>query len=217
MEDSDDISNRSMRMSFVRKDSELNNEENLIYYFISSFHNWIWDDKTCFFNCQKPQIENISLEFKDISDKNKDYTYRIFCINLKKKEKYVYLLCNYEHLKNLELKEFYLKYTSIHFIFEDVNFKDKSLTRLIEEIENKYGNNKLSRDNYFLKLDAEQKLAIYKNFIEKTYNNKNIFGKYSEKLAGDFLYFLESLKKSGLKELNFSTAVNLFILSHNNK
>ena len=216
MEDSDDISNRSMRMSFVRKDSELNNKENIIYYFISSFHNWIWDDKTCFFNCQKPQIENISLEFKDISDKNKDYTYRIFCINLKKKEKYVYLLCNYEHLKNLELKEFYLKYT-IRFIFEDVNFKDKSLTRLIEEIENKYGNNKLSRDNYFLKLDAEQKLAIYKNFIEKTYNKKNIFDKYSEKLAGDFLYFLESLKKSGLKELNFSTAVNLFILSHNNK
>ena len=48
----------------------------------------------------------------------------------------------------------------------------------------------------------------------KTFNdNKNLMDKYSEYLAGDFIH---ALKKSKVDELNFSTAVNLFLLSYNN-
>ena len=58
-------------------------------------------------------------------------------------------------------------------------------------------------------------MSIYKNFLENHFiNNKKRLNEYSEYLAGDFLH---NLKKTKVNELNFSTAVNLFILSHNNK
>ena len=203
-----------MNVSIIKNENP-ENEENL-FFFITSFHNWIWDNKTCYFTSKKPPVELINPEFEEYSDINKDYIYRIFCIKFKnkKKENYVYLLLNYEHLRNLELTELNLK-EKTRFTFSDLKISEKFIAQFNIALENKFGNNALTKDNYYLKLNQEKQLAIYKNFLEITFNNNiHRMNEYSQYLAGDFLY---TLKKSKVTELNFSTAVNLFILSHKNK
>ena len=215
MENLDEISNSSFEVSIIQNDVKQEKGEN-IFFFISSFHNWIWNDKSCFFGCKKPLLNKITFEYVDKSDINEDYSYRIFCLhfNNNKKENWVYLLLNYEHLKNLELKELNLK-DKKRFTFSEVQLSEKFLPVFLTDLHNKYGYDKFSKDNYYLKIEPEKQLEIYKNYLEKEFiDNQKILNKYSEYLACDFLY---TLKKLNLTELNFSTAVNLFILSHNNK
>ena len=217
MENSDAISIMSEdNRSIILNENQSQVNEKRTYLFINCFHKLIWDKRTCFFSSKKNSIENINLEFEEESNINKDYFHRIFCIQLKagKKDSSAYLLLNYENLRNLELTEINLKEKKC-FTFSDLKIKENFLVQFNNSLNNKFGNNKFNKDNYYLKLNQEQQLAIYKNYIEQTFNdNKNLMDKYSEYLAGDFI---NALKKSKVDELNFSTAVNLFLLSYNNK
>ena len=215
MENIDEISNSSFNISVIQNDEKSEKGEN-IFFFISSFHNWIWNDKSCFFTSKKPPMNKITFEYVDKSDENEEYSYRIFCMHFNniKKENWAYLLLNYEHLKNLELKELNLK-DKKRFTFSEVQLNEKFLPVLLNDLHNKYRYDKFSKDNYYLKIEPEKQLKIYKDYLETEFiDNKKMMDKYNEYLAYDFLY---TLKKLSLSELNFSTAVNLFILSHNNK
>ena len=172
MKNFDEISIKSDFNASIIKNENPENEENL-FFFITSFHSWIWDNKTCYFTSKKPPVDAINLEFEENSDKNKDYIYRIFCIKFKnkKKENYVYLLLNYEHLRNLELTELNLKEKK-RFTFSDLKISEKFISQFNLVLENKFGHNTLTKDNYYLKLNQEQQLVIYKNFLEITFNNK---------------------------------------------
>ena len=169
MENLDEISNSSFEVSIIQNDVKQEKGEN-IFFFISSFHNWIWNDKSCFFGCKKPLLNKITFEYVDKSDINEDYSYRIFCLhfNNNKKENWVYLLLNYEHLKNLELKELNLK-DKKRFTFSEVQLSEKFLPVFLTDLHNKYGYDKFSKDNYYLKIEPEKQLEIYKNYLEKEF------------------------------------------------
>ena len=201
----------SMRLSKI-----FNIKDENIIFFISCFHNLISDDKSFFFNSQNNNVENISREYFEDSNIDKNYKYMVYCINFNatKREKYAYLLLNYENLKNLELTKLYIK-NQKYFVFSDIKLEEKNLTRFLDKLNNKYSNNNFTKDNYYLKLEPELQLAIYKNFLDFTFkDDKSISEEYSKNLAGDFLYVI---RKNKIYKFNFSTAVNLFLLSYQNK
>ena len=215
MESFDEISfSSNLNMSIISKSEEIKGEN--IFFFISCFHNLILDDKSCFFNSQKNNLSEISMEYFEDSNTNKNYKYRVHCIHFieNKKDKYVYLLLNYENLKNMELTKLYIKYQK-RFIFSDIKLEEKFLPNFLSLLNNKYLNNNFTKDNYYLKIDHEKQLTIYKNYLDYSFkDNKNTYDEYSKNLAGDFLYII---KKNSINELNFSSAINLFLLSQHNR
>ena len=193
-----------------------NSEDKKEIFFITTFHYLIWDDNLSYFTSNNSQVGIISEEYRENSDINKNYIYRIFNVKFnKKRDNYLYLLYNDGDLLNLELKELYFKDKKC-FVFADLIIEDKNFLRLKNYLLQKIGNNNnITKDNYYLKVDNEQKLKFYKNYIDDVFNrNEGEKNKYYEYLAHDFI---STIKKIRVYEIYFSTAANLFILSQNNK
>ena len=74
MKSFDEINIKSDFNASIIKNENPENEENL-FFFITSFHSWIWDNKTCYFTSKKPQVDAINLENEENSDINKDYQF----------------------------------------------------------------------------------------------------------------------------------------------
>ena len=143
MESFDEISfSSNLNMSIISKSEEIKGEN--IFFFISCFHNLILDDKSCFFNSQKNNLSEISMEYFEDSNTNKNYKYRVHCIHFieNKKDKYVYLLLNYENLKNMELTKLYIKYQK-RFIFSDIKLEEIFLPNFLSLLNNNFTKNTL--------------------------------------------------------------------------
>ncbi len=166
-----------------------NSEDKKEIFFITTFHYLIWDDNLSYFTSNNSQVGIISEEYRENSDINKNYIYRIFNVKFnKKRDNYLYLLYNDGDLLNLELKELYFKDKKC-FAFADLIIEDKNFLRLKNYLLQKIGNNNnITKDNYYLKVDNEQKLKFYKNYIDDVFNrNEGEKNKYYEYLAHDFI------------------------------
>ena len=199
--------------SKINEDS--NKDPNI--YFISCFHNDLYNENLFKFISLRQEIEKIEyLKSYELKIDN-NYTSKIFCIHFAigiKKPKSISLSVSFDSSKCFELNELSIKETN-KFIFGDIKFIEKNIVKFISYFHNQLNKNNIKRNNYCYNLSFEQKLNIYLNLLEKNNEeNPKKLKEFKECLASDSINYLE---KINLNKIYFSNAINLFCLSYSNK
>ena len=187
-------------------------------YFISCFHNDLYEEGLFKFNFTNPDIDRIVLEKSyELKIENQTSTAKIFCIHFKegkKKPKSISLSFTCDSSVFWELNELSLKETT-KFIFGNISLMEKNIHKFILYSNNKLNKKNIKRSNYYYNLCFEKKLDIYCNFLKKiTEKNNTKLKEYNESLVSDSI---NNMTKINLNKLNFSNAINLFCLSYSNK
>ena len=193
-----------------KKDEEKNIDNKI--YFILCFHNDINEKNLISFQFKENEIEKIEYVYSYGQEIAPNYTPKIYCIYCKKDQKRpkaINLSISFDTFKFWEINEFNIK-DKTKFIFLDIKPIDKHLYLFINYIMSQLNKKNINRNNFCLNLDIQQKLNIYKKFVEEIIINIPEKLDSNESLAYDFL-------KNKFKKLNFSSAVLLLSLSYNNK
>ena len=182
-------------------------------FFIFCFHDDLAKEKELFFNCNQNEIEKIECEYTYDIAISQNYIPKIYCIYFKKGKKRPKTIKLSINLIStcFELNEFSIK-DKTRFIFGDINIIDKKLYKFINYINKDLNKNNIMRNNYCLNLELEQKLEIYKRFLDKNINPEKL-KEYNGNLANDFIV---NYKKMRIKKLKFSNVINLLCLSYKN-
>ena len=191
-------------------------------FFINSFHNEILVNANICFQSKNIETEKINIEYTCESEIYPNYKPKIYCINFPKGSKIqktiklsiLFWSSNVYEINELNLKDDKNKF--LKFLFNDIKIIDRQATDFINFSISKINNNfLLTKDTYLLPLSLEQKLDIYKNYLEEYFlydKEKEI--EYKENLVSDFIY---ALSKKDIKEIYFSCLVKLLNLSYENK
>ena len=187
-------------------------KDNKIFFMFCFHDDLLKDEKEFFFSYNKNEIEKIDREYSSDTTISQNYIPKIYSIDFKngKKRPKVIKLSITLNKSSFELNEFSIK-EKTRFIFADIKIIDKNIFNFIKYINNDLYQPNISKSDYFLNLDLEQKLEIYKKFLEK--NNPEKILEYKDNLANDFL---DILKKNNTKKLKFSSAINLLCLCYQN-
>ena len=197
-----------------KKDEEINLDNK--FFFISCFNKDLHTEKEITFYLKENEGGKIDYEYSYESDIFPQYIPKVYCIYFKmgqKKPKVLNLSFSLDSLVFWELNEISIKEKK-RFIFIDIKIVEKNLYKFIHYVNNELGIKNIERNNYCLNLDFDQKLNIYKKIFEKIHQNPEKRVEYNENFSYDSVSILN---KNNIKKLNFSSAINLFCLSYENK
>ena len=215
MKDSEKKEKKEGKNQKVHKKSIKLSEDSTIF-FISCFHKELSDENLIQFYSPKEEIQSIEYQYSLELEIIPNHIPRVYLVRFRKelkRPKSLVLSVSFGTTTFYELNEFNLR-DKKRFIFGDIKLIEKKIQRLINYINNDLNKNYIKRNNYCFNLEFEHKLSIYKNFIDKFYNDKKEkLTEYSENLAYDFL----GVYKNNINKLNFSNAVNIFTLSYKNR
>ena len=148
-----------------------------------------------------------------------NYKPKVYSINFKnnfKRPSYLYLSISFDSSVYWDLEELYIK-DKKRFILGDLKIVEKKIPLFINYLKDTLNlKTNIFRSNYLLNLEFEDKLYIYKNYIDSINKNDdrvNILN-YNDNLAYDFITIFKNNK---LNKLRFSNATILFTLSYKNQ
>ena len=203
------------------RNSEVNNNNNYLdtkIFIIICFHNELFKKGGISLKATKSNnVDKIQLEYI-LESGMEQYKPKVYSINFKKNAKrnsYLYLSISFDSSVYWELEELYIK-DKKRFVLGDLKIVEKKIPLFINYLNKTLKLNNIFRNNYLFNLEFEDKLYIYKNYIDSIKENGdqiNILD-YNENLAFDFLTIF---KNNRLNKLRFSNATNLFTLSYENQ
>ena len=194
-----------------------NNNLDTKIFIIICFHNELFKKGVSLKATKSNDIDKIELEYI-LESGLENYKPKVYSINFKKNVKrhsYLYLSISFDSSVYWELEELYIK-DKKRFVLGDLKIIEKKIPLFMNYLNDTLKLNNIFRRNYLFNLNFEDRLYIYKNYIDSIKENDaqvNFFD-YNENLAFDFITIF---KKSNLNLLRFSNAANLFILSYKNQ
>ena len=195
-----------------------NNNSDTRIFIILCFQNELYKKgKISFKTVKSNSIDKIELEYIIESEMQK-YTPKIYSINFKKDVKrpsYLYISISFDSSVYWDLDELYIK-DKKRFFLGDIKIVENKIPLFINYLKDKLKLKNILRNNYFLDLEFEDKLYIYKNYIDniKKGNDQVDILNFNDNLAYDFITIFKNNK---LKKMRFSNAINLFTLSYTNQ
>lgn len=194
-----------------------NNNSDSQIFIIICFHNELFKNRKISLKAKSNDVEIIELKYTLKSEMEK-YKPKVYSINFKenaKRPSYLNLSISFDFSDFWDLEELYIK-DKKKFIFADIKIVEKMIPFFMEYLNNILKINNVLRKNYILNLEFEDKLYIYKHYIDEIKENdeKVNISSLNDNLAYDFIAIFKNNK---LNKLRFSNAINLFTLSYKNQ